>query len=431
MREFELYHYIAMLPWKFGKMMQNGLLREHLSYAAEKSSFYKRLFQASNIDPAKITVDTLKNVPFTTKDDLAQHPNDFYAVGMDKVADVVFSSGTTGTPTKIIYTSQDLHRLTYNEHKAMMSCGVTKSDIVLLTCTMDRCFIAGLAYYAGVQSIGACAIRNGLSSLESHFDVIKRTEPTVIIGVPSFLRKLGEYCKDKGVYSNRVKKLICIGEPIRNERLDMLQIGKDLVDLWPAAKLFSTYSSSETITTFCECAQKRGGHLQPDLAVVEIVDDSGNLVAAGESGEVVVTPLAIEGMPLIRFKTGDVSFLIEGDCGCGRKSPRLGPIMGRKQQMMKIKGTTVYPQAVYCALEETKSVRDYYIEVSADSELSDILTVHVAVDTGVIVDVIKDVLQAKLRVVPEIVIEDEKKIREKVYDPASRKPIRFFDKRIK
>ena len=376
-------------------------------------------------------MNNFQQLPLTSKDDLAKYVQDFYAVKTDKVADIVLSSGTTGTPIKIIYTAQDLKRLAYNEEKSFRACAMTKEDIVLLTCTIDRCFVAGLAYYSGAQAVGAATIRNGLNSLESHFDIIKNMHPTVIVGVPSFLRKLGAYCHEKNLRVQFVNKLICIGEPLRNERMDFLQSGKDLIALWPQAKVYSTYSSSEIITSFCDCTQKRGGHLHPELAIVEIVDDNGHVVPCGTHGEVVVTPLMIEGMPLVRFKTGDISFLIDGDCGCGRKSLRLGPILGRKQQMMKVKGTTIYPQAVFSALDEIKIVREYYVEATSSDALEDNLIIYISLAQDANVQVVKEAIQAKLRVTPQIVVENESVLRERIHNPATRKPVRFFDRRIK
>ena len=127
-------------------------------------------------------------------------------------------------------------------------------------------------------------------------------------------------------------------------------MGENLEEVW-GAKIYSTYASSETITSFCECTAQRGGHLHPDLAVVEIVNEQGEVLAPGETGEVVVTPLQIEGMPLLRFRTGDISFMVDEPCACGRFSPRLGPILGRKKQMIKFRGTTLYPNSLYAVLD--------------------------------------------------------------------------------
>jgi len=407
--------------------LQDGRLRAHLSYCAKNSPFYRRLFQEKNIDAGKINMQTLKTLPFTTKEDLQKFNRDFLAVKPQSVADIVLSSGTTAKPTCVMYTAYDLERLAYNEEKAFLGCGMTPNDVVLLTCTMDRCFVAGLAYFLGARAVGSAVIRNGLNSVESHAEIVKELKPTAIVGVPSFIKKLGVYLREKDISMATVDKIICIGEPLRTEYLGLLKVTKDIVQLWNA-RVYSTYSTSEIVTTFCECTQKSGGHLHPDLGIVEIVDEEGNAVPSGEKGEVVVTPLAVEGMPLLRFKTGDISFLIEGHCGCGRNSARLGPIIGRKKQMIKFKGTTIYPQAIFSAAEEIRGLSEYYVEVTGESDLSDKIKICVSGE-NLEKEEVEKVLQAKLRVIPEVSVEDEKTIKEKIFDPASRKPIRFFDRR--
>jgi phenylacetate-CoA ligase len=335
-------------------------------------------------------------------------------------------------PTTVVYTEGDLERLAYNEKQSFASCGITKTDVVLLTCTLDRCFIAGLAYFVGVRAIGAAAIRNGHGTLESHCDVIRRVAPTVVIGVPSFLRKLGEYlvAQEIDLHAAAVDKLVCIGEPLRNAEMQPHKVATELEAIW-GAKVYSTYASSETATTFCECTAQRGGHLHPELALVEILDEAGASVADGEVGEVVVTPLGVEGMPLIRYRTGDISFLETQPCACGRNTPRLGPVLGRKQQMLKIEGTSLYPQSVYSALDEIAQVKEYFLKVqTAGSSLSDHLAIHLSVvDEAVDGASIERLLQARLRVKPEVVIQPHSEICRTVFSPQSRKPIRFIDLR--
>ena len=333
----------------------------------------------------------------------------------------------------MMYTENDLRRLAYNEELSLESCGMTRDDIVLLTCTMDRCFIAGLAYFSGVRSLGAAAIRNGLSGFESHLEIIERLKPTAIVGVPTFLLKLGQFIKSRGIdpHQTGISKLICIGEPVRDRTLHFLRVGESLEAVW-GAKIYSTYASSETITSFCECTAQQGGHLHPNLAVVEIVNDQGEVLPSGELGEVVVTPLAIEGMPLVRFKTGDMSFLINEPCSCGRRSVRLGPIVGRKNHMIKFRGTTLYPNSIYAVLDSLPGISEYYLTATSDFDLSDVVKVTVALrDHSLTAEMITDTLQAHLRVRPEVVLASEDDVKKQVFAGNSRKLIRFVDKRKK
>ena len=411
--------------------VQEGLLHQHLHHLSAASPFYRDLFHKHKVDTKTVTAATLGSLPITDKTMLSERNDDFLAVPMSEVVDIVLSSGTTGRPTAMMYTESDLRRLAYNEEISFLSCGLTRDDIVLLTCTLDRCFIAGLAYFSGVRSVGAAAIRNGLSSPESHFEIMKRMKPTAVVGVPTFLLKLGKFIKARDIEPATldVRKMICIGEPIRDRELAFLRMGAELEALW-GAKIYSTYASSETITSFCECTAQQGGHLHPDLGIVEIVNDKGEVLAPGEVGEVVMTPLSIEAMPLLRFRTGDMSFLITEPCSCGRNSPRLGPILGRKKQMIKFRGTTLYPNSIYSVLDSFPVISEYYVEATSDYNLSDVVKVIVALKDGsCTADMIMDTLQAHLRVRPQVIVETEENVRKYVYAGNSRKLIRFIDAR--
>ena len=410
---------------------QGERLRRHLAWCARHSPYYHERFKAAGIKPGQFGLEALRDLPLTSKTDLALHNEEFLAVPPSAVADIVLSSGTTGKPVRIQYTDRDLRRLAYNEQISFTGCGIGPADIALLTCTMDRCFIAGLAYFLGIRALGAAAIRNGHGTLAGHFEIIKTIKPTVLVGVPSFLRKLAGYLKEHGLEprDTAVRKLVCIGEPVRGSDMGLLPLGSDLEEAWKA-DVYSTYASSECISTFCECTAKCGGHLHPDLAIMEILDEAGQPVSPGESGEVVLTPLDIEGMPLIRFKTGDVSFLMTDPCTCGRTSPRLGPIVGRKQQMMKVRGTTLYPQAVFTALDDLPGIGDTYVEITSGVDLSDELIIHVAERDGRPSEgQIREYLQARLRVTPVIVVDPAEKVRQHLYAPESRKPVRVWDRR--
>jgi len=409
---------------------QQELLREHLAFCQRNSPYYRGLLAGIAVEEA--TFESLADLPLTDKADFSGRNADFLAVPVDRIVDIVLSSGTTGTPNTVMYSEHDLQRLARNESASLAACGLTSRDTALLTCTMDRCFVAGFAYQLGLRRLGAAVIRNGVTTLSSHADLIRRLKPTVLVGVPTFLRKLGRFLGESGIdpAASSVRSLVCIGEPLRDADLSPLKLADDLESLW-RAPAFSTYAASETVTTFCECTERRGGHLQPDLAIVEIVDAEGNRLPAGEHGEVVLTPLQCEGMPLVRFKTGDVSFLIEEPCDCGRITPRLGPILGRQCQMIKTKGTTVYPLSILDALNSMDGISDYFVVATSEDRLSDHLTVHAAVSAGCgcSPESIAEQLQTRLRVKTSVVIEPESEIARRVFGSGARKFTRFVDQR--
>jgi phenylacetate-CoA ligase len=411
------------------RKQQEMLLLEHLQQCAKSSYYAQRLKPFKVGARQRISLDVLPDLPLVSKADLENENLAFLAVEKAKIRDIVQSSGTTGLPTQMMYTARDLARLAYNEAVCFKGCGMTKADRVLLTCTMDRCFVAGYAYCLGTHAVGAASIRSGLNLVEGHASVISLMQPSFIVGVPGFLRKLGRHLHERGEPPAGVKGLICIGEPLRDEWMRSTALTQEIERLWKAPA-FSTYSSSEMVTSFCECSAQQGGHAAPDLGIVEIVDKRGNPVPMGETGEVVVTPFGVEGMPVIRFRTGDIGYLLDEPCSCGRKTVRLSPILGRRAQMLKVKGTTFYPATVFEVLNGIPEVTEYFLSVANEEGGDGVhVTVSLSKDTADLRRKILDALLARLRVRVNITVVDEATIRKQVYVPQSRKPIRFFDLR--
>ena len=420
---------LAFCPPETIRARQETFLARHLGHCL-RSPFYRRVM--AGVLPSSVRrfpLAALRDLPFTTKADLEAQNEDFLAVPRAAVRDIVQSSGTTGLPVCVMYTARDLERLAYNEAVCFRGCGMGRGDRVLLTCTLDRCFVAGYAYCLGAQAVGAASVRSGLNLVEGHAAVLALMRPTFLVGVPGFLRKLGRHLHAAGQPPAGVKGLICIGEPLRDASLQATALASELESLW-GAPAFSTYSSSEMVTSFCECTSRCGGHAAPDLGILEIVNEAGQVLPPGEVGEIVVTPLGLEGMPLVRFRTGDIGYCIEGPCACGRQTPRLSPILGRRAQMLKVHGTTFYPATVFEVLNGVPEISEYFLEVASEG-LSDRICVHVALrpDTPEQKRKILDLLQARLRVRPEVCVESEDAIRRRVYVPQSRKPVRFFDLR--
>ncbi len=417
---------LSFQPPEVIRAEQERLLNEQIDYCRRKSPFYRQALD--KLPRRRFRLEDLQEFPFTSKHDLHQRNDDFIAASRQEIADIVFTSGTTGRPCKIAYTVSDLQRLAYSDATGFRATGMTPDDIALITCTLDRCFIAGLAYYRGVVQMGGSAIRNGLNTLESHAEIMANVHPEAIVGVPSFLVKLGEYLVGNGYDLSSVRTLVCIGEPLRNRELKLTPLGERLERLFPGAA-HSTYASSEMVTSFTECSARAGGHPPADIAVVEIVDEAGKPLAPGEVGEVVVTPLQVTGMPLLRFRTGDVSFQVpEEHCSCGRNTLRLGPILGRKAQMLKMRGTTLFPISFFSVLDEMEEVAEYYMEVSGTA-LSDEVKIFAAVKyPDCTAERIAAKLYGRVRIHVPVEIVTVESARAKVFGK-SRKPVRFFDLR--
>ncbi|MBC7695530.1 MAG: AMP-binding protein [Burkholderiales bacterium] len=415
------------------KLFQEKKLADLLTYANTHSAFYKARFKEKKIDISKIkTLDDLKTIPVTSKDDLYNHNLDFICVSSDKIIDYVTTSGTLGDPLTFVLTDKDLDRLAYNEHISLACAGGTKKDIYQLMTTLDRRFMAGMAYFLGLKQMGAGVVRVGNGMPEFQWDTIKRLKPTVAIAVPSFLLKLIEFAEQNHIdYKNcSIKKVVCIGEAIRNEDFTYNTLGKRITDKWPL-QLFSTYASTEMGAAFTECETGKGGHHHPELLIVEFLDDQNQPVIEGEAGELTVTTLGVEGMPLIRFKTGDICKAHYDPCKCGRTTLRISPILGRKQQMIKFKGTSLYPPSLYDILNTVPYIKNFIIEVYTNDIGTDEIVINIgAVDPPENFDKeLKDHFRAKLRVAPTIVLQTPESISKQQLPEMSRKPITFIDRR--
>ena len=167
--------------------------------------------------------------------------------------------------------------------------------------------MAGLAYFLGARELGAGIIRVGAGIPELQWDTILKFRPTYLIVVPSFLLKLTQYAEQNGIDVNTsgIKGAICIGEALREQDFSLNTLGKKIKSAWDI-ELFSTYASTEMSTAFTECSERQGGHLHPELIIVEILDENGKHVPDGQEGELVITTLGVEAMPLLRFRTGDI-----------------------------------------------------------------------------------------------------------------------------
>ncbi|ELY2009971.1 phenylacetate--CoA ligase [Flavobacterium psychrophilum] len=415
------------------KSFQEQKLLELLAYINQNSPYYKRLFAKTAIDISKIkTLEDLQLLPVTSKEDLQKYNDDFLCVPVTKIIDYATTSGTLGEPVTFGLTDNDLERLAYNEAISFDCAGIKEGDVVQMMTTIDRRFMAGLAYFLGLRKMKVGVIRVGAGIPELQWDSILKYKPTHLITVPSFLLKLIEYAENNNIDYNKssIKGAICIGESLRNQDFSMSVLSRKITDKWNI-KLFSTYASTEMSTAFTECEYSIGGHHHPELIIIEVLDENNKPVKNGESGELTFTTIGVEAMPLVRFKTGDIVQLHDKPCACGRNTLRVGPVIGRKQQMIKYKGTTLYPPAMNDVLTHFENIENHIIEISTNDLGTDEILIKIAVKnkSEVFLQELKDHFRAKLRVTPKIEFTTKEILSPLVFNPMSRKPITFFDKR--
>jgi len=413
--------------------IQEKKLRELLDYIKTESPYYRRIFEEHQINPDLVTrIEDLVQLPTTGKEDLQLYNDEFLCVPRTSVIEYTSTSGTLGTPVTIALTEKDLQRLAYNEFKSFSCAGGKPDDVYQLMLTLDRQFMAGMAYYSGIRKLGAGIIRVGPGVPSLQWETIFRLKPSVLVAVPSFILKLIEYAAEHKIEpsSSSVKRAICIGENIRLPDFSFNVLGKKIINHWDI-KLFSTYASTEMQTAFTECEAGRGGHHQPDLLILELLNEQGQPVRRGEPGEVTITTLGVEGMPLLRYKTGDLCIGHDEVCSCGRQTLRLSPVIGRKKQMIKFKGTTLFAPALFDLLAGMEDIADYVAEVFSNEIGTDEILLHLlplkySEESD---HRIRSYLQAKLRVTPHIRYETAEAIQALQFPGAARKPVKFIDNR--
>ena len=364
-------------------------------YAKQHSPFYREQFRGFEETPL------LTSLPTVDKTVLSARNLDFLSVPREHIQEIVTTSGTTGKPLLWMLTAGDVYRLALNEQISFACAGLTPHDTVLVAVALDRCFIAGLAYWQGLQRLGCTVVRVGASSAMLVLEMIERLQPTAIVGVPSFLRVIADKAAELKIDLKNcpVKKTVCIGEPVRDANFKLNKSGRAIEAAW-GAKVYSTYGVTELANSLCECDAGLGGHLHDQQLHLEILDDAGNPVPPGDTGEIVATTFGVEAMPLIRYRTGDCAALFYGPCSCGRTTPRLGPIVGRKNQKLKLKGTSLFPSTLQAVLEESAGVESFVVIARAENELSD--SVEILYHGDAVAANLGDALQARAKILPSV-----------------------------
>ena len=414
---------------------QVRLLQKTIEYCKTYSAFYRKILNNAQTSHTYInTVNDIEKLPLTTKQDLQKFNDEFFCCD-EKVQDIVHTSGSTGLkPIMHPLTGQDLVRLAYNEELSFLCAGLSKNDVVMLSVAMDGFFIAGLAYYTGLRKIGSCILRTGPLDYEQQLHLLKTQPISVIIGVPSNMIKLFEFCERNQLNPKilGIKKLILIGETFRKADHSLNELGLKLSSKIPGATLISTYGNTEIASTFCECDYGKGGHCHPDLCFPEIVDESGKSVGRGKIGDLVVTTFGSEGMPLIRYRTGDITYYDDSICSCGRTSYRIGPILGRRENMLKICGVSIYPTVIEDGINSIAQITDYVIVAEKDNENSDRVAIYLLLSRETepnFDEKVSNIIRIKALVTPHVIISTAEELQKLRSASGSRKDLRFIDTR--
>jgi len=344
---------------------------------ALKTPWYAERLASLNVVPDRITsLEALREIPFTTKEDLRSGmPFGFLAVPLDQVVRMHYSSGTTGIATAIYHTADDLQHWAECVARGMLRVGVTCED-VFQNMMGYGLFTGGLGLHYPAELIGCLTIPAGAGNTSRQIEIMKTFGTTVLHILPSYGLRLAHSCREAGVVPQRDLSLrfAFVGaEPHSPQTRARLENAL-------ALKAYNVYGLSEMCGpgVAMECTAQEGLHLREDHYLAEIIDpDSGEPLADGEEGELVLTTLSREAMPLLRYRTRDITCILAESCPCGSQHRRISPILGRTDDMLIVRGTNVYPMQIERILMEIPEIGSNYLITLETVDEMDEMTVSV------------------------------------------------------
>ena len=319
--------------------------------------FYQKKFKQAGITPQDInSLKDLSKLPTTRKQDLRDnYPFGLFAVPLDEVVRVHASSGTTGKPTVVGYTANDIATWSDLMARDFVMVGVEKGDIFQNAVNYGF-FTGGLGVHYGIERMGAMAVPSGVGNTERQLEIMMDFGVTVLHCTPSYALYLAETAKARGVVDKLKLRIGCFGaEPWSDESRKELEEALHI-------KAYDSYGLSEMMGpgVAFECQEQNGLHIWEDHFLIEILDKNEMPCAPGEPGELVVTSLTKEAMPLIRYHTGDVTYIMEDKCPCGRVSRRLHRFLGRADDMLIVRGINVFPSQIEDVLVSIPEIGNYF-----------------------------------------------------------------------
>lgn len=383
------------------KSLQTYRLKELVWYLYDNVKFYKEKFKEKGIHPNDIkSIEDIENLPFTNKTDLRDnYPFGLFAVPMEEIVRIHASSGTTGKPTVVGYTQSDIEIWSEVMARSLVSSGATKNSIVQNAYGYGL-FTGGLGVHYGAERIGATVIPISGGNTARQILILEDFGPDIITCTPSYSLYLAEEIEKKNIKIENLKLKYGIfgaepwSEAMRNEIEKRLKI-----------KAINIYGLSEIIGPGVanECLEQAGLHIYDDHFYPEIIDPAtGKRVKDGEIGELVITTLTKKGIPLLRYRTRDLTRIISEPCKCGRTHPRIDRIMGRTDDMLIIRGVNVFPSQIEEVLVQIEEVAPHYQLIVDREHNLDVLTVMVEVDEKVFSDEIKRLEMIEKKIENEI-----------------------------
>jgi phenylacetate-CoA ligase len=364
---------IEEMPVAELKELQYKLLKSLVYRLYSFSPFYHNRMKEQNVHPDDIRdLSDIRKVPFMFKRDLRDsYPDKIFTATQEDLVRYHVSSGTTGKPTVVGYTQNDLNSWTTSLARALTSIGLGRGDVIQVSYGYGL-FTGGLGLHYGAERIGATVLPTSVGNTERQIELMQDLGSTAIACTPSYLLHMGEVAEKIGVSIKKDTKLRAgiLGAEPWTEKM------RERMEDWLGIKAYDIYGTSELSgPMFTECTEQNGFHIWGDIALTEIIDPkTGEPVAPGERGELTITILQKEALPMIRYRIGDITSMDEGVCPCGRTHPRVQRIQGRVDDMLIIRGINVFPSQVEYALMAIPEVGQHFqIVVDRKGALDDML----------------------------------------------------------
>ncbi|MCX7815951.1 MAG: phenylacetate--CoA ligase [Syntrophales bacterium] len=368
---------------------------------ASKSQYYSKLFREIGFSPENIkSLDDITKIPPTTKDDLREHwPYGFIAVPKEELVRMHSSSGTTGRATIVFHTQNDLNVWTNLLARCMFMTGMRKSDVFQNMMSYGL-FTGGLGFHYGAEKIGALVIPAGAGNSKRQIQLMMDFETTVIHITPSYALHLSSVFEEMHLNPRDTKlRMAYIGAEPHSEKM------RQKIEEIYGIKAFNSYGLSEMNGpgVAFECPYQNGLHIWEDSFLVEVLDPKTlEPVPDCEEGELVLTTLDREGMPLLRYRTRDITKILPGDCPCGRTHRRIDRIKGRTDDMLIVKGVNIFPLQIERKLMAIPGVGKNFLIILDREDYTDIMTVKVEVEQQYFDGDIKHLEQLRRRIIDEL-----------------------------
>ncbi len=416
------------------RSIQSKRLNDTVQRIYHAIPYYRKKMQEAGLTPHDIkSVDDLKKLPFTTKADLRDnYPFGLFTVPMSEIVRLHASSGTTGKPTVVGYTRKDIQMWSEVVTRSLCMAGVHHHDIVQIAYGYGL-FTGGLGIHYGTENLGASVIPISGGNTTKQIQLMEDFGSSVICCTPSYALNIAEVMKEQGVNIKNLKLRVGIfgaepwTEAMRKEIEDKLGI-----------KAIDIYGLSEIVGpgVSCECEHQCGMHINEDHFLPEIIDpETLEPVAPGEMGELVFTTITKEGMPLIRYRTRDLTRLIEEKCACGRTLVRMVKCKGRSDDMLIIRGVNVFPSQIESVLLQMSEVEPHYLLIIEREGTLDTVTLMVEVQEQFFSDEVRKLQELRMKITRQLestlgISVNVKLVEPKTIERTAGKAQRVIDKRL-